>query len=355
MRAVDCRAGTHPQRRLVRGVEALRDGGYLEPDDVGEHRLAQRVEHDDLVEPIQELGPELGAHRVQDLALDLRELGGAVGVAGGVDLRGRLSRRVACSFPGRSRGRARPQACREEGVSNAGGDDGKVRDGVEDELRPDVGREEDDGVAEVDRLTLAVGQDAVVEQLEHEVEDVPMRLLHLVEEHHRVGSPPHGVRQLAALLEAHVARRGADELGHGVLLHVLGHVEAHDGFLRVEHVRGEGLADLGLAHARRAEEGEAGDGLRGPPGRPWTVDRVGDEVHGGWLADDALRERLLEMKQLVALRGHQPRGRDARPGGDDGRDVVGVTVSRATRLSAAPPSSAAPAAASRSSSAGTSV
>ena len=124
MRAVECRAGARPQRRLVRGVEALREGGDLEPDDVGEHRLAQRVEHNDLVEPIQELGSELGAHRVQDLALDLRELGGAVGVAGGVDLRGRLSRRVACSFPGRSRGRARPPACREEGVSNAGGDDG---------------------------------------------------------------------------------------------------------------------------------------------------------------------------------------------------------------------------------------
>ena len=181
MRAVECRAGARPQRRLVRGVEALRDGGDLEPDDVGEHRLAQRVEHDDLVEPIQELGPELGAHRVQDLALDLRELGGAVGVAGGVDLRGRLSRRVACSFPGRSRGRARPQACREEGVSNAGGDDGKVRDGVEDELRPDVGREQDDGVAEVDRLTLAVGQDAVVEELEERVEDVGMRLFDFVE------------------------------------------------------------------------------------------------------------------------------------------------------------------------------
>ena len=99
MRAVECRAGTHPQRRLVRGVEALRDGGDLEPDDVGEHRLAQRVEHDDLVEPIQELGPELGAHRVQDLALDLRELGGAVGVAGGVARRGRLARLVFAQAP----------------------------------------------------------------------------------------------------------------------------------------------------------------------------------------------------------------------------------------------------------------
>ena len=119
MRVVECRAGTHPQRRLVRGVEALRDGGDLEPDDVGEHRLAQRVEHDDLVEPIQELGPELGAHRVQDLALDLRELGGAVGVAGGVDLRGRLSRRVACSRAGREGARARRRVARKASRTRA--------------------------------------------------------------------------------------------------------------------------------------------------------------------------------------------------------------------------------------------
>ena len=40
----------------------------------------------------------------------------------------------------------------------------------------------DDGVAEVDRAALAVGQPPVVEHLEEHVEDVGMRLLDLVEE-----------------------------------------------------------------------------------------------------------------------------------------------------------------------------
>src|SRR6266481_7891817 len=53
-------------------------------------------------------------------------------------------------------------------------------------LRPEVGGEDDDGVAEVDRAALAVGQPSVVEDLQQHVEDVAVRLLDLVEQHHRV-------------------------------------------------------------------------------------------------------------------------------------------------------------------------
>mmetsp|Transcript_7374 Transcript_7374/g.21909 ORF Transcript_7374/g.21909 Transcript_7374/m.21909 type:complete len:741 (+) Transcript_7374:703-2925(+) len=151
-----------------------------------------------------------------------------------------------------------------------------------------------------------------------------MRLLHLVEEDHAVGPVPHGLGELAALVVADVARRRPQQARHGVLLRVLRHVEAQQRARVVVDLLRQRLGELRLAHARRAQERERGDGLRGVPqaglGPP---DRVGDEVHGVGLADDAPRERLLEMKQLVALRGHQPRGRDARPGGDDGRDVVG--------------------------------
>jgi hypothetical protein len=47
--------------------------------------------------------------------------------------------------------------------------------------RADVAGHDDDGVLEVDRAALAVGQAAVVEQLEQHVEDVRVRLLDLVE------------------------------------------------------------------------------------------------------------------------------------------------------------------------------
>jgi hypothetical protein len=44
-----------------------------------------------------------------------------------------------------------------------------------------------------------------------------------------------------------------------VLLHVLGHVEAHDRLLGIEHELGERLGEFGLADAGRTEEQERAD------------------------------------------------------------------------------------------------
>ena len=84
----------------------------------------------------------------------------------------------------------------------------------------------EDRVAEVDRAALAVGEAAVVEHLQQHVEDLGVRLLDLVEQDHRVRAPAHGLGELAALLVADVAGRGADEARDGELLAVLAHVDA---------------------------------------------------------------------------------------------------------------------------------
>ena len=83
-----------------------------------------------------------------------------------------------------------------------------------------------------------------------------MRLLDLVEQHHRERLAPHGLGQLAALLVAHVPRRRAHEPAHGVLLHVLAHVELDQGSLVTEQELGQGLGQLRLPDAGRAEEDE---------------------------------------------------------------------------------------------------
>ena len=74
-----------------------------------------------------------------------------------------------------------------------------------------------------------------------------------------------GFGQQAALVEADVARRRADQARHRVPLHVLGHVEADQ---LDAHDVGELARDLGLADAGRAGEQEAADRLfaacRGP-------------------------------------------------------------------------------------------
>ncbi len=86
-----------------------------------------------------------------------------------------------------------------------------------DHVRAEVRGHDDDGVAEVDGAALAIGQPAVVEHLQQHVEDVRVRLLHLVEQHDAVRAPTHGLGQIAALLVADIARRRADQARDRVL------------------------------------------------------------------------------------------------------------------------------------------
>ena len=82
---------------------------------------------------------------------------------------------------------------------------------VQDDVAAQVGGQDDDGVLEVHRAALAVGDAAVVQHLQQDVEHVGVGLLHLIEQHHAVGFAAHGLGQLAALLIAHVSRRRADQ------------------------------------------------------------------------------------------------------------------------------------------------
>ena len=88
-------------------------------------------------------------------------------------------------------------------------------------LAAEVRGQDDDRVGEVDRAALAVGQPAVVEHLQQDVEDVAVGFLDLVEQHHLVGPPPHRLGQHAAFLIADIARRRADQPRDRVLLHEL--------------------------------------------------------------------------------------------------------------------------------------
>jgi hypothetical protein len=76
---------------------------------------------------------------------------------------------------------------------------------------PGVGGHDDDHVAEVGLAAVVVGQRAVVHHLQQDVEDVRVRLLDLVEQQHAVRLLGDGLGQQAALVEADVARRRADQ------------------------------------------------------------------------------------------------------------------------------------------------
>ena len=103
-----------------------------------------------------------------------------------------------------------------------------------DDGRADVAGHDDERVFEIDRAALAVGQPAVIEHLQQDVENVVVRLFDFVEEHDAVRAAADGFAQLAAFLVADISRRRADQPGDRVLLHVFAHVDADHGVFIVK-------------------------------------------------------------------------------------------------------------------------
>ena len=158
------------------------------------------------------------------------------------------------------------------------------------------------GVAEVDRPTLGVGEATLFEDLQQRVEDVGVSLLDLVEQHDGERLAAHLLGELATLVVADVAGRRADEAADRVLLLVLRHVEGDQRGLVAEQELGEGLGELGLTDARRAEEDErTGRTLRVLQARTGATDRLGDGLDGVLLADDPLVQLVFHAEELLGL------------------------------------------------------
>src|SRR5699024_11902568 len=93
----------------------------------------------------------------------------------------------------------------------------------------EVGSHDDDGVAEVDRAPLAIGEASVVEDLQEQVERIRVRLLDLVEEDDRIRTPTDLLGQLTGLVVADIDGRGTDETRDRVTVSDFGHSEPDDG------------------------------------------------------------------------------------------------------------------------------
>ena len=171
------------------------------------------------------------------------------------------------------------------------------------ELGAEVAGHDDDRVAEVHRAALAVGQAAVVQDLQQRVPDVRVRLLDLVEQDHAVRAAADRFGQLAAFFVADVAGRRAEQAADGVPLAVLAHVDAHQRVLVVEHELGQRLRQLGLADAGGPRKMNEPIGRRGSF-RPLRARRMASAIacDGRVLADDALVQALFHVQQLLGSR-----------------------------------------------------
>mmetsp|Transcript_88979 Transcript_88979/g.212396 ORF Transcript_88979/g.212396 Transcript_88979/m.212396 type:complete len:205 (-) Transcript_88979:2053-2667(-) len=169
---------------------------------------------------------------------------------------------------------------------------------------PEVGGHHHQRVAEGHHTALRVGEAAIIQQLQQSVEDVRVRLLHLVEEHQGVGTTADSFCEGAALAVAHVPGRGPQELGDRVLLHELAHVQPDHRLRGPEEAGGQLLAQLCLAHPRGAAEHEGGDGpARVPQARPRPAQGPRHAAHGVLLSDHALPELGLQLQQPGGLSG----------------------------------------------------
>ena len=250
---------------ILRSAEPLAAAAELDVDDLPHVLAAERVEHDDLVDAVEELRAEVLAAALHHLAPHAL-----------VDARRRGRRSPPCS------------------------------------VAADVRRHDDDGVLEVDRPALAVGQPAVVEHLQQHVEHFRMRLLDLVEQHHAVGPPPHRLGQLAALFVADVAGRRADQPRRRC---------ASPGTRTCRCGSSPARRRTGTRPARAPARSCRRRSGRGTGScRADGSDPAGRRGRGGWrwprrdrlvLADDALVQPLLHLQQLLDLALHQPADRDA--------------------------------------------
>ena len=167
------------------------------------------------------------------------------------------------------------------------------------DVHAQVAGENDDRLGEIHRVALAVGEAAVLQDLQKLVQNGGMGLLDLVKQHDGEGVLLDGVGQLAAGLVADVAGRRAHQLLIGVGLAVLGHVKADAGAFVAEKLLGQGLGGLGFANAGGAcVEQHAlglgrGGGTEAVHARHGALDHVQSALQGGVLALDALFKVLL--------------------------------------------------------------
>ena len=150
-----------------------------------------------------------------------------------------------------------------------------------------------------------------------------MRLLDLVEQYHPVGAAADRLGQLAAFLEADVARRRADQSGDGVLFLVFAHVQAHHRVLVVEEETRQRARQFRLTDAGGAQEHEAAD-------RPLGIGQPGAAAADGFtdcgdrlcLIDHAFVDARLHLEQALRFALHHLGDRDTGPLGHQFRDVL---------------------------------
>ena len=156
-----CAVGDLKAEALV--LKALPERGGKDINDTVKLRLGKRLEADDLVKAVEELRPEL----LMQLSHDL----------------------LPCALF----------------------DLALIVYAFKQILAAEVGGHDDNGVLEIDRASLRIGDAAVVEDLQQDVENIRVRLFDLIKQYDGIRFSAHSLGKLTALVVADVSGRRADE------------------------------------------------------------------------------------------------------------------------------------------------
>ncbi len=176
-------------------------------------------------------------------------------------------------------------------------------------------------------MPLAVGQSAVIEKLEQDIENIGVSFFYFIEQNHGKRFSSDSFGQLAALFVTDVAGRRSDKTADGMRFHVFAHVDADHRILVIEKVFGKRARKLGFADACRAEENKRADRfffIAHPRAR--TFDSVADSLNRLVLADHPLVKLLADVQQLFPLRLHHFADRYSSPSGNNVGDISGVDL-----------------------------
>ncbi len=109
------------------------------------------------------------------------------------------------------------------------------------EFGSDIGGHNDNGVSKINFAGKAIGDLAILENLQENVPDIGMGFFDFVKKDDAVRTTADFFGELTTLFVADVSWGGTDEAGDIKLLHVFGHIELDEGIFLAEDFFGEGF------------------------------------------------------------------------------------------------------------------
>src|SRR5256885_3284387 len=158
------------------------------------------------------------------------------------------------------------------------------------------------GILEVYRATLTIGQTAIVHNLQQRVEDLWMRLLNLVQQDYAVRAAAYLLGQLTTLVVSNIAWRATEQTRDRMWLHVLRHIQADQVILTAEQFSGYGFGHFRLTYTGRTKEQERTNRAL------WILQTCTRAANGARnsanslvLTDYTLAQIIFQVQQVLAL------------------------------------------------------